>query len=112
MNIKQVMILIVLVATVRNPATARNPEGTDSSRLYKMASGETLKKYYFVMLKKGARRDETKDTGRINELQRGHMANMSRLAKLGKLVVAGPFDDDGDWRGIFIFDCNTEAEVK
>ena len=71
-----------------------------------------MKKYYFVMLKKGARREEVKDTAAINAIQAGHMANIGRLAKLGKLIVAGPFDDDSDWRGIFIFDCNTETEVK
>jgi uncharacterized protein YciI len=64
------------------------------------------------MLTKGKLRDELKDTAAINAIQQGHMANMDRLAAMGKLVVAGPFDDDGDWRGIFIFDCNTEAEVK
>jgi hypothetical protein len=38
---------------------------------------------------------------------------MGRLAKLGKLRVAGPFDEeDIDWRGIFIFDVNTKQEVE
>jgi uncharacterized protein YciI len=77
-----------------------------------MGSGEYLKKYYFVMLTKGPRRDEIKDTAAINNIQRGHMANMDRLHKMGKLVVAGPFDEDINWRGIFVFDCNTEDEVK
>jgi uncharacterized protein YciI len=72
----------------------------------------TMKQYYFVMLTKGPRRAEITDTARINELQRGHMANIDRLAKEGKIIVAGPFGDDGNWRGIFVFDCETQDEVE
>lgn len=72
----------------------------------------TMKQYYFVMLTKGPRRAEITDTAKINELQRGHMANIDRLAKEGKIIVAGPFGDDGNWRGIFVFDCETQEEVE
>ncbi len=72
----------------------------------------TMKQYYFVMLSKGAKRSEITDTAKINEIQRGHMANLDRLAKEGKIIVAGPFGDDGNWRGIFIFDCETREEVE
>ena len=34
------------------------------------------------------------------------------MAKEGKLAIAGPFGDDGDWRGIFIFDVDSEDEVR
>jgi len=72
----------------------------------------TIKQYYFVMLTKGARRDEIKDTAIINKLQAGHMANMERLSKEGKLMLAGPFGDNGNWRGVFVFDAESEDEVK
>lgn len=72
----------------------------------------TLKEYYFGMLTSGKRRDEIKDTATINKIQAGHMANMKRLFDAGKLLVAGPFGDDGKWRGIFIFDCADEKEVE
>lgn len=71
-----------------------------------------LKQYYFVMLVKGERRDEITDTATINKIQRGHMANMERLHKEGKLVLAGPFADDANWRGIFIMDCVNEKEAE
>lgn len=74
--------------------------------------GFEMKQYYFVMLTKGERRSEITDTAKINDIQRGHMANINRLAEMGKIVVAGPFGDNGNWRGIFIFDCHTEEEVK
>jgi uncharacterized protein len=40
------------------------------------------------------------------------MANIRKLYAEGKLKVAGPFGDDGNWRGIFIFDCETKEEVE
>ena len=34
----------------------------------------------------------------------GHFANIQRLTKDGKLVLAGPFSDDPEhWRGLFLF---------
>ncbi len=46
------------------------------------------------------------------ELQKAHMANINRLAELKKLVVAGPFGDDGQLRGIFVFRVATLAEAR
>jgi uncharacterized protein YciI len=71
-----------------------------------------MKQYWFVMLVKGKDRDKITDTAVLNKLQAGHMANIQRLADMGKLNVAGPFGDDGNWRGIFIFDCKTKEEVE
>lgn len=72
----------------------------------------TMKQYYFVMLIKGKDRDKITDKATIDKIQEGHMANMVRLAKEGKLLVAGPFGDDGDWRGLFILNCNTKADAE
>lgn len=71
-----------------------------------------MKQYFFVMLSKGARRNEITDTAILNRLQEGHMANIQRLHDEGKLLVAGPFGDDGNWRGIFIFNAASKEEVE
>lgn len=48
------------------------------------------------------------------EIFRGHMANMQRLAAERTLLIAGPFGQPRDpaWRGIFIFDVPEIAEAE
>jgi uncharacterized protein len=69
-----------------------------------------IRKYWFVMLLKGANR--TQDSVTAAKIQREHLANIDRLYNEGKIKVAGPFGDRGDWLGIFIFDCETKEEVE
>ena len=63
-----------------------------------------------VILTKGPNRGQ--DSIELAKLQEGHMANINKLAKEGKLILAGPFLDEGNMRGIFVFDAATEDEVK
>ncbi len=71
---------------------------------------DNLKPYYLVLLKKGPHREQ--DSAAAAKIQKEHLENINRLAASGKLNVAGPFLDDGDLRGIFIFDSQSEEEVK
>jgi len=62
-----------------------------------------LNTVYFAFLKKGPNRKEGDDKNpEIQELQKAHIANIQRLAAMKKLLVAGPFGDNGDLRGIFV----------
>lgn len=68
---------------------------------------------YFGFLKRGPNRKEGDGNNpEVQELQKAHIANIVRLAELKKLVVAGPFGDDGDLRGIFVFRVGSLAEAK
>ncbi len=71
---------------------------------------QKIRKYWFVMLMRGSNRSQ--DSLTAAKLQEGHMSNMQKMYYDGKLKVAGPFGDDGPWRGIFIFDCETKEEVE
>jgi uncharacterized protein YciI len=68
---------------------------------------------YFGFLKRGANRKEgDANQPEIQELQKAHIANINRLADLKKLVVAGPFGDEGELRGIFVFRVNSLQEAQ
>jgi uncharacterized protein YciI len=69
-----------------------------------------IRQYWFVLLTKGPHRDQ--DSATAAKLQRGHLENIGRLYNEGKIKVAGPFGEEGDWQGIFIFDCATREEVE
>lgn len=69
-----------------------------------------MKQYFFVMLSKGPNRAQ--DSTTAAKLQEGHMANINSMHEAGKLCIAGPFGDDGNWRGIFILDVKTMEEAK
>jgi uncharacterized protein YciI len=66
---------------------------------------------YLGLLTRGAKWTPEK-TPATEELQKAHIANIVRLADMKKLVVAGPFGDDGTLRGIFVFKVATLAEAK
>jgi len=68
---------------------------------------EQIRQYWFVMLLQGNNRSQ--DSATAAKTQEGHMANINKLYSEGKLKVAGPFGDDDNWRGIFIFDVSAEG---
>ena len=51
-------------------------------------------------------------TPATEEIQKGHMANITKLAEMKKLVAAGPFGDNGRLRGIFVFRVASLEEAK
>lgn len=69
-----------------------------------------MRQYVFCILRLGkAKRPGAKE---MEPLQAGHLKNIMRLADEGKLVLAGPFMDDGDMRGLFIFNVKTVEDAK
>lgn len=68
-----------------------------------------MKMYWLVFLLKGNNR--TQDSIASARIQAAHIANIERLAKEGKIVMAGPMGYDKDLRGIFIMNCKDSAEA-
>lgn len=69
-----------------------------------------MRMYVMALLKAGPNRD--RPPAEAERLQAAHMANINRMAAEGKLLLAGPFADDGVLRGIYIFDVPTVEEAE
>jgi uncharacterized protein len=104
-SIFYIAAFISLLLFTVNKSVAQS-KSTDKKEI--KAKGE-MRTYYMVFLKKGPKRDH--DSTTAAKIQAGHMANMDKLAKEGKLAIAGPFLDDTDLRGIFIFTADNAEEV-
>lgn len=67
--------------------------------------------YYFAFLKRGPKwtPEKTPETAKI---QADHMANINAMAKKGKLVIAGPFENAGNYAGVFVFKVGSLEEAK
>jgi uncharacterized protein YciI len=69
-----------------------------------------MKPYVLVILKTGPNRMPNGPDR--DAMFKGHMANINRLAKLGKLVLAGPLDGVDGWRGLFILAAKDLDEAR
>jgi uncharacterized protein YciI len=75
------------------------------------ADARGMRAYVLVILKTGATR--VPDGARRDAMFAGHFANMARLSKAGKLVLAGPFESDpAGWRGLFVFAVEDVDEAR
>ncbi|MCH8902712.1 MAG: hypothetical protein IIA45_02195 [Bacteroidetes bacterium] len=82
----------------------------DSALAQKLGADQYgMKRYVIAYLRRGPNRNQ--DSLAAIELQKAHLDNITRLANAGKLVLAGPFLDDGDIRGIYVFNVETVEEA-
>ena len=52
------------------------------------------------------------DPVEAERLQEGHLANFGKLVEAGKLIVAGPFSDNTELRGMLIFKLSSVDEAR
>jgi len=64
-----------------------------------------MQQYFIAFLKKGTSRSQTKEEA--DSLQTLHMEHLQNMYDLGYADISGPFGDDGDIRGITIYNVPT-----
>src|ERR1700739_2789073 len=108
--IRNLFIALLVITGTSCFAQSKNPQ-YDAQLAQKLGADEYgMKTYVMAFLKTGPNR--LKDSAARAELQKAHLKNIMRLANEGKLIIAGPFLDDQDIRGIFIFNVGTIEEAK
>ena len=109
-------VLLLLAALACGEGRAADPQakpGAYDPALAAQAGGDEngMRQYVLVILRTGPTR--VPDGEARKAMFAGHFANMERLSKAGKLVLAGPFGDkDVDWRGLFVFAVADVEEAK
>ena len=73
--------------------------------------GYEMTTYYIGFLFRGPKWTPA-ETAETRRLQDAHMANIRRMGAEGKLVIAGPFGDNGDLRGLYVFRVDSPEEAK
>lgn len=85
--------------------------GYDAALAEKLGADEYgMRSYVLVILHSGPRpvpKGEARDA-----MFQGHFANMKRLADEGTLVLAGPLDGVGGWRGLFVLAVDSIEAAK
>lgn len=103
MKIKSILIGVFLIVIASQ---------TFAQREFKTQGGDTtyvMKRYVFMLLNKGPQQDQ--DSVTLTNMMEGHMKHINEMAATKKLVVAGPFENGGKYRGILIFDVDSIAEA-
>jgi uncharacterized protein YciI len=70
----------------------------------------TPEQFVFGFLMRGASTGQSPEEAQ--QIQAGHLAYMESLHKQGKLVAAGPFGDNSEFRGIVIYRVATLEEAR
>jgi len=69
-----------------------------------------MKQYWFVLYTKGDA--APLDSATSAATLKAHLEHQGEQAKRGLIQMGGPFGDNGDWRGLLLYDCDTKEEVE
>jgi uncharacterized protein YciI len=65
-----------------------------------------MQQYFIAFLKRGVVRTQNEEEA--NRLQSEHLAHLGKMYEMGYADISGPFGDDGDIRGITIYNVPTQ----
>lgn len=99
---------ITFIGMAQNKKTAKpKPKITKTE---KRIDAYEMKTYYMVFLKRGPERNQ--DSATTAKIMEGHLAHLTRMNQSGKMDLAGPFLDDGEIRGICVYNVASLEEAK
>lgn len=99
-------------------ATASNGQSTvktapEGYQYFEMAYGDStivMRQYFIAFLKRGPERSQSDEEAQ--QIQAAHLTHLANLYQMGKTSATGPFGDDGDIRGVIVFNTATLEEAQ
>lgn len=108
-----IVTLICLMCTSTLFAQEGDTTDTQEPETFEMQQGDTtyvMQKYFIVFLKSGPERSQNEEEAQA--IQKQHLAYLGKIYEKGKTSITGPMGDDGDIRGIVIYNTATMEEAK
>ena len=103
---KSILIIAAILCSLGSSAQTENPkefEYVENGVTY------TMKEYIFCIYLRGTERSQSDEEAAA--IQEKHLAHLGMLEEKHKLVMAGPFGDDTEKRGVLVFDLETIEEA-
>lgn len=109
---KKFILMLITALTLFPFLSIAQSETYDSELAQKLKADDYgMRKFVIAFLYAGDRVSEYSPEQRA-EIQKGHMANINKLAEMDKLILAGPFFGNEAMRGIFVFDVDSKEEAE
>ncbi|WP_233595634.1 MULTISPECIES: YciI family protein [Corallococcus] len=101
------LLLLALSSTPAAPSASATKPGAPAEKKFE------FEKHYLVLLKRAPNAPKTEPAA-LQKLQEEHLAHLTRMGESGKMVLAGPFDeqDDVGMRGACIYRTETKQEAR
>ena len=107
------LLLVVLLMGWAVTGIAQDSKEMAEPETFTMEQGDTtfvMQKYFMVFLKSGPKRSQTKEEAM--EIQEKHLAYLQKMAEEEKTSITGPMGDDGDIRGVVVYNTATAEEAR
>lgn len=97
----------------QRPAVAAQGEPSASSSAKPAPEKFEFEKYELVLLMRAPKRVDPPPPD-IMELQKAHLAHLTKMSELGKMVIAGPLGDQADpsYRGVCLYRVGSLEEAR
>ena len=110
---KPVAITFLFLLLTTTSMAQQNNEASGQPETFTMQWGDStivMQKYFIAFLKAGPNRNQSKEESA--KIQEQHLAHLDKLYLDGKTSITGPFGDDGDIRGVVVFNTATIEEAR
>lgn len=109
---KKILLMLITSLSLSPYLSMSQTETFDAELAQKLQADDYgMKKFVIAFLYAGDRVSEYTPEQR-SEIQKGHMANINKLAEMDKLILAGPFFGNEAMRGIFVFAVDSKEEAE